>query len=366
MAENTKIQWATHTFNPWRGCSKVAAGCANCYAETQSKRNPATLGVWGPHGTRVVASESMWREPLKWDRAADAERLRIGNCSHCAERDHGGCEYCGGPFERPRVFCASLADVFECWVNEMRDSRRGVLHVCEEGHWSFVTSVYARGHECLHCDGLARVATIGDVRARLFELIDATPNIDWLLLTKRIANARRMVLSQHLDGGTTGVIREWMADGESQDVHPYWRRNLWLGVSVACRADLRQLDELRACRDLCAKTFVSAEPLIEDLGEVDLTGVDWVIVGGESGPNARPCDIAWIRSIVRQCRDAGVPCFVKQLGANPTEYIVTAVGQDEYGNVDDNGRQEALRLRDRKGGDPDEWPKDIRVREVPS
>lgn len=57
MAENSSIEWTSHTFNPWRGCTKVSAGCANCYAETLSGRNPGTLGVWGPNGTRVVAAE---------------------------------------------------------------------------------------------------------------------------------------------------------------------------------------------------------------------------------------------------------------------------------------------------------------------
>src|SRR5690606_36582345 len=88
MAETTKISWTDSTFNPWRGCTKIAAECSSCYADTMSKRNPKTLGVWGPRGTRVVAAESYWRQPLKWDREAAAAG------------------------ERRRVFCASLADVF--------------------------------------------------------------------------------------------------------------------------------------------------------------------------------------------------------------------------------------------------------------
>lgn len=86
MAENTKIQWADHTFNPWRGCTKIAPGCANCYADAQSKRNPGTLGVWGPNGTRVVASEAMWREPLKWNKAAAC--LETFDCN---AGDHSDC-----------------------------------------------------------------------------------------------------------------------------------------------------------------------------------------------------------------------------------------------------------------------------------
>lgn len=89
MAENSKIQWTHHTFNPWRGCARVSPGCVHCYAETLSKRNPKTLGTWGVDGTRVVASPSMWQQPVKWDTAAKLAG------------------------ERHRVFCASLADVGE-------------------------------------------------------------------------------------------------------------------------------------------------------------------------------------------------------------------------------------------------------------
>src|SRR4051794_38669367 len=89
MATETKIQWTHHTFNPWRGCQKVSPGCAHCYAEQLSLRNPKVLGEWGPDGKRVIASESYWRLPLKWNR--DAHKAG----------------------ERRRVFCASLADVFE-------------------------------------------------------------------------------------------------------------------------------------------------------------------------------------------------------------------------------------------------------------
>jgi protein gp37 len=195
---------------------------------------------------------------------------------------------------------------------------------------------------------------------------------------------------------------------DSRSVGPFYRSNVWLGTSIACQEDAdRNIPELLKCRDLCAKLFLSIEPLV---GPVDLlidgecsgwachecgsrnvdtevrvadddvstyacgdcgyvgggedanwkSLIDWVIVGGESGPNARPCDIAWIRSIVRQCREAGVPVFVKQLGA----------AAFEWAEIDDRPRPEArdknfLGLRDPKGGDPAEWPEDVRVREVP-
>ena len=326
MGANTKIEWCDFTFNPWRGCQKVAAGCVNCYAESQSKRNPKTLGVWGPDGTRVVASESMWRQPLGWNKV----------------------QHCYPQIPKPRVFCASLADVFEDWQGECVCAD-GSAHYTRDGDpTKMVTNRQMMGFDS---DGY-RYTTLDDVRARLFRLIDSTPSLDWLLLTKRPENVRRML---PIKTGRRDAIKDGRANIEA------WRReNVWLGSSIACRDDLKNLSELRKCKDLAAKIFVSAEPLIEDLGNVDWSGIDWVIVGGESGRNARPCDIAWIRSIVRQCREAEVPVFVKQLGA----------AAFEWAEIDDRPRPEArdknfLGLRDPKGGDPAEWPEDVRVREVP-
>lgn len=296
MGIETKIQWCHHTWNPWRGCTKVSPGCANCYAETQSRRNPAVLGEWGPEGRRVLAAENYWKLPHQWHRAAVAAG------------------------EGRRVFCASLADVFE-------DNDQVV-----------------------------------DARERVWDTIDQTPALDWLLLTKRPENLGHMV--------------PWCRDHAGQYRERFWP-NVWLGTSVEdqARADERipKLLEIPA-----AVRFLSIEPL---LGPIDLgrcwwrtngeseaspyfdarIGIDWVIVGGESGPDARPCDLAWIRSIVEQCKAAGVACFVKQIGSRPAvqtgwtggpywaEYPIT-LGQ----------------LHDPKGGDPDEWPADLRVREFPT
>ena len=95
-----------------------------------------------------------------------------------------------------------------------------------------------------------------------------------------------------------------------------------------------------------------------------LRHIHWVIVGGESGPGARPCLVAWIRSIVRQCRDAGVPCFVKQLGA-VVQYNGCGLIWPEGTTKHDIGGEWRVLLRDKKGGDPAEWPEDLRVREMP-
>lgn len=261
MAQNSKIEWTDHTFNPWRGCTKISAGCANCYAETLSKRNPATLGIWGDNGTRVVASESYWRQPLKWNRDAAAVGVRW------------------------KVFCASLADVFE---------DRPELEA---------------------------------PRLRLFELIAKTPNLDWLLLTKRPEN----------------VLRLWPA--RALDYWPDGWANIWLGTTVENQeqADKRIPELLKIPARV---RFLSCEPL---LGAVDLRlgpygretrsipafgrtlrqylvagewtqepprfrPIDWVIAGGESGPGARPSHPDWFRSLRDQCTAAGVAYFFKQWG----------------------------------------------------
>lgn len=302
MATNSKIEWTHHTFNPWRGCTKVSDGCKNCYAETISKRNPKVLGIWGDKGTRVVASESMWREPVKWNAAAE----------------NAG--------ERHRVFCASLADV------------------CEDRD------------------------DVVESRMRLMRLIEATPNLDWLLLTKRPQNFNKLF---------------WGPEP--------WPKNIWVGTSCE---DQKTADERipHLLRVPAAILFLSCEPL---LGPIDLHAAfyrprlspndpykrlcfpvptHWVIAGGESGSGARPCNIDWIRSIRDQCKAAGVACFVKQLGARivTRNDRCTEWPREGDGMIDlepdvqrFQGEDFVFRLNDPKGGDMAEWPDDLRVRELP-
>jgi protein gp37 len=262
MGEVTKIGWTDHTFNPWIGCAHVSPGCVNCYAEALAKR--MGRDAWGKNGNRIIKVESGWKEPLKWNRKAEAAGVRR------------------------RVFCGSMMDVFE--------DRPDLV----------------------------------EPRSRLYDLIALTPALDWLLLTKRPADAHRL----------TEVEEAW------QTV-PDWPLNVWLGVSVE---DQRRADERipKLLEIPVAVRFLSCEPL---LGPVDLwpflsvacdecggkmnnasndgpcpacrgggrewgTAVDWVIVGGESGPGRRPMDPEWTRSIWQQCREAGVAFFGKQ-GSGP-------------------------------------------------
>lgn len=193
MGEITKIEWCHHTFNPWRGCTKVSPGCANCYAERQSRRNPGVLGVWGDDGTRVVAAEAAWSEPLKWDRAANEAG------------------------ERRRVFCASLADVFEDRTDLFMP------------------------------------------RLRLFGLIRRTPNLDWLLLTKRPGTWAKVVrdtLDWRLNSGglNSRDADYWFAADWLNGKPP---ANVWLGVSVEDQA--RANERIPALLQIPARVrFVSA------------------------------------------------------------------------------------------------------------
>jgi len=290
MAE-TKIEWADYTFNPWMGCTKVSPACAHCYAERDFDHRYNKV-QWGPSGTRVLTSDANWKKPLKWN----------------SEAAENGVRY--------RVFCASLADVFEDWHGPIYNSSGRELWI--DGRGPFVRGENYQG------DG--RLLTMDDVRRRLFELIDATPNLDWLILTKRPENIRRMWIDEK---------KPWRATGK-------WHRdNVWLGTSVENQeyADQR-IPELLKCRDLSPVLFLSCEPLlgpvefsnvtkrsdaIQQLGKRALDGIDWVIAGGESGPDARPSNPAWFRSLRDQCTAAKVPFHFKQWGEFGPDETATPV-----------------------------------------
>jgi protein gp37 len=318
MGKDSKIAWTNHTFSPWWSCTKVSDGCKNCYAETLAAR----WGFgWGPQHLRTFADKH-WAEPLKWNRAAESAGLRA------------------------RVFCGSMCDVFEG-----RDGEAG--------------------------------ARMDEQRSRLWKLIEATPALDWLLLTKRPENIRAMLPTIQIGGEESPRFS-----------------NVWLGTTVENQAVAE--DRIKhLLRAPAAVHFLSCEPL---LGSVDLSRfmwplhwhwdgkyetpeaaiaagayaekkrqalvsayavfLDWVIVGGESGPKARPFHVEWARSIVQQCKAADVACFVKQLGANTHETKGNAQLWPDGIPWDPSGHDlHPLLLR--AGADPSEWPDDLRVRQLP-
>ena len=330
MGANSDIEWTDHTFNPWRGCTKVSPGCENCYAETLAKRNPRLLGEWGPGKPRVLASDDMWQQPLKWNRQAE---LALENWKTAVGARAGD----SGPIpKRPRVFCASLAD----WLDDE------------------VPVVWL---------------------ARLLVLIMCTPELDWLLLTKRPQNFRgRMNAALKCVLKATGgepcneadFIDGWVNKG---DAIP---KNIWIGTTVE---DQRRADErIPELLKIPAKVrFLSCEPL---LGPLDLTSLywekghdrfwpkigrfHWVICGGESGPKARPMNPDWARNLRDQCRTAGVPFFFKQWGEfvrNAEIHTMFSAAQSvlvPYGDGDPTNFRRVYRVGKKYAGrvlDGQEW-----------
>lgn len=254
MAENSKIEWCDHTFNPWIGCTKISPACDNCYAEHFAARFNMSVN-WGAGNPRHRTSVSNWKKPLKWNR--DAEKSGT----------------------RPRVFCASLADVFD---NEV------------SSEW----------------------------RKDLFNLINETPHLDWLLLTKRIGNAYNMM-------NHSGCFRQRI-DRDAVGFFP--AQNIWLGATI-CNQEEADRDIPKLLSIPAVKRFVSIEPMLGNIilqsrckrdhnndGDCDkhpdgCPRIDWVICGGESGSNARPMNPDWVRSLRDQCAETGTPFLFKQWGA---------------------------------------------------
>lgn len=301
--ENSKIEWTDHTFNPWSGCIKVSPGCIHCYAETLSNR--WGKDVWGPGPKRQRTSAANWKKPLQWNKQAKELGVRY------------------------KVFCASMADVFE--DNPQLEP------------W----------------------------RVDLLELIQETPRLDWLLLTKRPEHVNRMI--------------EQATGFSDSEMWFHSVPNVWMGTSVENQeyADKRIPELLK----IPAKVrFLSMEPL---LGPVDLTCIDyggihptrridalrewyyenghviekappdeactirWVIAGGESGHNARPMHPQWVKSLRDQCQGAGVAFFFKQWGELlPVFNSYTTTGGYNFEKV---GKARAGRLLD--GVEWSEFPK---------
>ena len=252
MSDVTAIEWTDHTFNPWWGCSRVSPACRFCYADRDAQRYGHQ--VWRRHGPRRMLSEANWQRPLRWNR--DAE---------CA----------GVP---AKVFCASMADVFED-----------------------------------HPD-------VAAPRERLWGLIEATPWLCWQLLTKRPENIAAMV-----PWGGEWSPHVWV--GTSVENQRYADERIPVLVSAAAQARIRFLscEPLLGPVDLSPWLFPGpgggngSSPLERGMGREPGCGpvpplIEWVICGGESGPRARPTHPAWARSLRDQCGNADVPFFFKQWG----------------------------------------------------
>lgn len=330
MGAATKIQWCQHTLNPLVGCSKAHTGCLRCYAETYA--NYTGIAKWGPAGTRLL-SKGPWKEVAKWNAAA---------------KERG---------EKELTFCASLADVFEDWRGPMTANRAGdVWHVSETGgpRITLPRTEYREGY---------RLLTMNDVRVDLFKVIDNSQNLIFQMLTKRPENIANMWPLDQC-GDCYGAEQRGISCGTCGDVGGlhYPRKNVWLGTSISDQETADKFGpRLKEARDLAPVLFYSIEPLVGPVTSLDLDGIDWVIIGGESGAGARPCSLHWIRDIIAICRAAGVPVFVKQIGAKAEEWEADC-------RDGTNGPYISNTMRDDKGGDMSEWRPEwgVSVREWPA
>lgn len=337
MAANSSIEWTEATWNCLAGCEAISPGCANCYAKTMTRR----LEAMGQADYAGLTTDKHFNGKIR----CLPQKLGI-------------------PLKRKKpttYFVNSMSDLFH-----------------DDVPASFIDAVFA--------------------------VMAACPQHTFQVLTKR---AGRMC--DYLRGRDVGK-RWWRLMNEYArpaivEVAEYWTcnglPNVWLGVSCE---DQKRADERipHLLKTPAAVRFLSCEPL---LGPIDLTehyfwrcaecgrdgthewsvcrdhgpmrfgsGIDWVIVGGESGPGARPCNVEWIRGIVQQCKGAGVPCFVKQLGSNPFEERSGQAADLLYPHGKPPGlkiegeyyHRRDFRLKDRKGGDIAEFPEDLRIRQFPA
>ncbi len=341
MSDRTSIEWTSTvnadgsvtpgaTWNPVRGCTKVSPGCANCYAETFAERFRGVPGHPYEQGfdLRLVPEKLM--EPLKWKKPR-------------------------------RIFVNSMSDLFQDGVPDQ-----------------FITDVFG-------IMALAHWHTFQVLTKRPQRMLDYLRAGDHGIL-------RQFMLLQQNGGTSTREVFRALDIKRRDDIEWRWPLpNIWLGVSVENQAmyDKRIGDVLRTP---AAVRFLSIEPM---LGPIDmrmggasmpdysahdpLPQIDWVIVGGESGHGARPFEPRWARSIVRQCRAARVPVFVKQLGAHvldrndagfegdtDTSWPMDTPYREDLSGFRDGYQGAPVRiLLKKKGGHPFEWPVDLRVREFP-
>ena len=339
MASTSNIEWTDTTWNPVVGCSKVSPGCAHCYAETMAAR---LRGM-------ALADIAAGRDPGRkrhYIEAIDDKGRWTGKMIPAPEAlaDPLG-------WRKPRrVFVNSMSDLFhEDVPDEFIDRVFAVMYQAQWHTYQVLTKRAERMHRYMTAPG--RAVAIGTAAFKL---------------ASEMSPEKTSIL-------TNGDFVD--------DVQAGWPiRQVWLGVSAE---DQQRADERVPwlLKTPAAVRFVSAEPL---LGAIDLDSgprggpprylsvevdhnedrmLDWIIVGGESGPGARPCDIEWIRSIVGQCKAAGVACFVKQLGSKPKMLLAACREARNAGLTDPS--LEPLHQIDKKGGDPAEWPEDLRVREFP-
>jgi protein gp37 len=362
MAAVTSIEWTDRTWNCVRGCARVSPGCEHCYAERVAHRfSREVKGKPGPYAGLTVLSKKgpRWSGTARFVPEALSEPL--------------------GWRKPQRIFVNSMSDLFHDDVtNEQIAAVFGVMAACPQHTFQILTKRPERMLAWFRWIERCAKQLPGLIGERIPE--GCSPETSVCVME---ATAALLPEDAPAQGKRARAARFNQAC--SRTAWPLL--NVWIGVSCEDqqRADER-IPRLLECP--AAVHFVSAEPL---LGPIDFAGsgwfdynsywhdsLAWIIVGGESGPGARPCRRSWIRRIVAQCRAAGVAVFVKQLGAYVIDRNDAGFDGDEGDWPDDTATRDEDRslrhqgapvrvlLRDRKGGDMSEWPEALRVREFPA
>ena len=350
---DSKIEWTDKTWNPVRGCALVSAGCENCYAMKFAHRFSGKGGRYegltelGPKGPRwngnVRVVPEMLEAPLHWTKPG-------------------------------RIFVNSMSDLFHKDVpEEFIDRVFAVMAIC-------AYTVRCRRKNCNHEGFSCETPRVSPMPfGHVFQILTKRPESmrDYLTSTHRIKKIFDAM-------GSIGWHFE--KDGFRMELP---LPNVWLGVSVE---NQKAADERIP---LLLETpgwvrWISAEPLLSAIdiskwlspcsyycdhdadggGHRPERGIEWVVVGGESGGQARPFNVKWPIELIQECKAASIPVFVKQVGSDP---FFSAMGEDvefpSHVGVEWSGHGVATGrpcLTDRKGGDPTEWPEDLRVREFPT
>jgi protein gp37 len=305
----TGISWTDRTWNPTRGCSRISPGCLNCYAERQAHR---FSGPGQPYEglVQITNGRPQWTGEVR-----PAEKALLEPLS----------------WRKPaRVFVDSMSDLFhEALPDESIDWVFAVMALCP--HLTFQILTKRADRMWRYCERAAG----------------------------RIADA---IMALRRARGDTGVVCPLPHIPPGAIWWPL--SNVWLGVSVEDGIRKHRIDLLRDTPAM--SRFLSIEPLLEDIGELDLRGIDWVIIGGESGPGARPFNLEWAREIIAQCKAAGVAVFVKQVGSMPFDGMYKRYADPfRPGSRFAEPSRNSIYLHDRKGADMSEWPKELRVRQFP-
>lgn len=306
----------------------------------------------------------MSKTPIQWtDFSVNPLRAQLkdgtGN-GHFCEKISPGCKFCYSSKLQPRFnmlpFLAENREKVDLFFD--REKALDVLRRKKptKYFWCDMTDIFLDGYQEEWLDFCFTVMAL--TGQHVHQVLTKRPErmLEYMLrLSKNIAP---------LEAIAREIGYSFKFNGHS--LLPWPIPNIQLGVSVENRDYLRRVDVLRMVP--ARVRFLSIEPLLADISTLYLSGIHWVIVGGESGPNARPFDDGWARSIVRQCRAAGVPCFVKQLGAHVITSGISGPGEHWPTPVNIRNQEDdrfRVHLQDHKGGDMSEWPEDIRVREYP-